>query len=83
MDESLEPITNFVIPGDSTFAAFCHIARTVCRRAERRVNELALQVDIDILILIYLNRLSDYLFTLSRKIANDLGTEENHWKAML
>ena len=74
-------MTNFIIPGGSKIISICHICRSVCRRAERRVISLSKQTKIDSLIIIFLNRFSDYLFVLSRKIANDTGIEEILWIA--
>ena len=92
MDAALPPLKNFILPGGHSTVSFCNIARTVCRRAERLVinlvllekeegqpinpnNELGQALSIQ-----YLNRLSDYLFILGRKIAKDLGAEEILWK---
>lgn len=79
MDAALPPLRHFVLPGGHTSVSFCHIARTVCRRAERLVIALAEQTEIHPLIVPYLNRLSDYLFVLSRKTAQELGIEEVKW----
>ena len=79
MDEELEELNNFVLPGGSVANGFCHVARTVCRRAERRANQLSNEVDINPLLLKYLNRLSDYLFILSRKVLLDVGADEIKW----
>jgi cob(I)alamin adenosyltransferase len=79
MDETLEPLRNFVLPGGHVYVSYCHIARTVCRRAERLCVALHQVSEIHPLIIKYLNRLSDYLFTLSRKMAKDLGAEEVNW----
>lgn len=79
MDEELEELNNFVLPGGSVVNGFCHVARTVCRRAERRANQLSNEVDINPLLLKYLNRLSDYLFILSRKVLLDVGADEIKW----
>ena len=79
MDEELEELNNFVLPGGSVVNGFCHVARTVCRRAERRANQLANEVDINPLLLKYLNRLSDYFFVLSRKVLLDVGADEIKW----
>lgn len=81
MDASLAPLTNFIIPGGHTVVSFCHVARCVCRRAERRLVELAHTESVDPKLIEYLNRLSDYLFVLSRKVALDLGADEVVWKA--
>ena len=92
MDTELPPLKNFILPGGHSTVSFCNIARTVCRRAERLVinlvllekeegqpinphNELGQTLSIQ-----YLNRLSDYLFILGRKMAKDLGAEEILWK---
>jgi len=71
-DAELEPLRAFIVPGGTRKAAMLHVARTVCRRAERRVVELASDTEIPPLVVIYLNRLSDLLFTLAR-VANKLG----------
>ena len=81
MNESLPELHSFTIPGGHTTASFCHIARCVCRRAERIVISLSQHHPIDGLILMYLNRLSDYLFVLARKIAFDNKSPEIQWKA--
>ncbi len=80
MDQTLEPMTHFILPGGHSVVSFCHIARCVCRRAERITVELADNETIDIHILIYLNRLSDYLFVLARKLTKDYKVEEIPWK---
>lgn len=79
MDEQLEPLKNFVLPGGHLHVSYCHVARTVCRRAERLVVALHQVSPQEPLIIKYLNRLSDFLFTLSRKMAKDLGAEEVNW----
>jgi cob(I)alamin adenosyltransferase len=80
MSIDLPEMTNFILPGGHTIVSYCHVARTVCRRCERLVVELASDEIIDALIIQYLNRLSDYLFVLSRKITQDLGVKEALWK---
>lgn len=80
MDSQLPPMKSFVLPGGHQSVSFCHIARTVCRRAERLVIDLDAQEKVDALIIQYLNRLSDYLFMLSRKMTTELGAEETPWK---
>ncbi|PJA97428.1 MAG: ATP:cob(I)alamin adenosyltransferase [Ignavibacteriales bacterium CG_4_9_14_3_um_filter_34_10] len=65
-DDKLPSLTNFILPGGSKSAAYLHLARTVCRRAERKVVRLMNSVDISNEVMIYLNRLSDFLFVLSR-----------------
>lgn len=79
MDAALPPLRHFVLPGGHSSVSFCHVARTVCRRAERLVIALAEQTEVHPMIVPYLNRLSDYLFVLSRKIAHELGIEEVKW----
>ena len=85
MDVELPPLKNFILPGGHSTVSFCNIARTVCRRAERLI--IALDTlekqdgrEIDPLIMQYINRLSDYLFILGRKIAHELEVEEIIWK---
>jgi cob(I)alamin adenosyltransferase len=79
MDEELEPMRNFVLPGGHPVVAQAHITRCVCRRAERIVQHLNAESDVNEVIPIYLNRLSDYLFVLSRKLGKDLGVKETPW----
>jgi len=79
MNESLPPMTNFVLPGGHTTVSYCHIARCVCRRAERLAVHLNEIDPIDERVLHYLNRLSDYLFVLARKLTFDLQAEEVKW----
>lgn len=81
MNEDLPPITNFILPGGHSTVSYCHIARTVCRRAERLTIKLAQESEVSELVIKYLNRLSDYLFVLSRKLTKDLGAIETPWKA--
>ena len=79
MNESLPEMRSFILPGGHTTVSFCHIARCVCRRAERltiQIDENVLQVEI---ILKYLNRLSDYLFVLSRYLSKNLDATEIPW----
>lgn len=79
MDKNLVPLHYFVLPGGHTTVSFCHIARTVCRRAERlaiKVNEEYGECDMTVK---YLNRLSDFYFVLSRKLTKDLKIEEISW----
>lgn len=78
-EQELEPLQNFILPGGSPLVSHCHIARTVCRRAERLVVQLAEEAETEMFILKYLNRLSDYLFVLARKLAKDQGVVEIPW----
>lgn len=80
MDASLPPMRSFVLPGGHPSVSVCHITRTVCRRAERLVIALDTVEKVEPLVIKYLNRLSDYLFMLSRKMTAELGAEETPWK---
>ncbi len=80
MEVKLPTMKSFVLPGGHPSVSFCHVARTVCRRAERLVIALNAQEKTDDLIIKYLNRLSDYLFVLSRKMTAELQAEETPWK---
>lgn len=80
MDAGLPQLRAFVLPGGHPSVSFCHLARTVCRRAERLVVALNDEVPVDPLVIQYLNRLSDYLFVLSRKMTQELGIDEVVWK---
>lgn len=79
MEESLPQMTHFVLPGGNTTVSYCHIARCVCRRAERLSVHLNDIEPTDELVIKYLNRLSDYLFVLARKLSFDLKTDEVQW----
>ena len=79
LDTLLPPLSAFILPGGSRGAAVCHVCRTVCRRAERRILALAEQVEIASELLAYVNRLSDYLFVLSRKMNQDDKKGEIFW----
>ena len=79
MEKKLEPLRNFLLPGGSIVVSHCHIARCVCRRAERAVLRLNESDKIPFIIVKILNRLSDFLFVLSRKISKDTGSEEVKW----
>jgi cob(I)alamin adenosyltransferase len=80
MNKTFPELTSFILPGGHTIVSFCHIARCVCRRAERLVIHLAEAVELDELLIKYLNRLSDYLFVLARRITKDLGLTDHFWK---
>ena len=80
MDESLEPMRFFILPGGHQSVSFGHLARTVCRRAERMVIRLSQETEVDDLVIRYLNRLSDYLFVLCRMMIKNLNVEEISWK---
>lgn len=80
MDASLPEMRSFVLPGGHESVSLVHVTRTVCRRAERLVIGLNAIQAVDPLVIKYLNRLSDYLFVLTRKMAKELGIEESPWK---
>lgn len=80
MEESLPALTSFILPGGHTTVSYCHITRTICRRAERLTIKLGDSYQIDGLIVRYLNRLSDYFFVLARKLSRDLKVDEVLWK---
>ena len=79
LDADLPPMTNFILPGGHPVVSYCHIARTVCRRAERMTTLLSEQSPVEEVLLIYLNRLSDYLFVLARKLSSELQADEIKW----
>lgn len=78
-NNKLPTLNNFIIPGDDEVAAICHMSRTICRRAERRISKLTQKMKFDSNNLIFINRLSDLLFVLARKISHDNGSEEKIW----
>ncbi|MCF8360554.1 MAG: ATP:cob(I)alamin adenosyltransferase [Prolixibacteraceae bacterium] len=81
MQNALPPLSNFILPGGSLPASYCHIARTVCRRAERRVVALNNFIENESPLVVFINRLSDYLFALSRFINFKSGRSETTWHA--
>ncbi len=83
MEESLPKLKTFILPGGTPSGAFLHLARSICRRAERLVIPLHDHAEVSQKILMYLNRLSDYLFVLSRYVNNLTGTPETNWKQHL
>lgn len=80
MEEVLPEMKNFVLPGGHQTVSFCHVARCVCRRGERIIVDLNQHEFVAELVISYINRLSDYLFVLSRKITLDLGAVEQPWQ---
>lgn len=80
MDDKLPELKFFILPGGNTTVSYCHLARCVCRRAERITTNLDEHEFVAPIVMQYLNRLSDYLFVLGRKIALDLGAEEQAWR---
>jgi cob(I)alamin adenosyltransferase len=83
LEEELPPLKDFILPGGHPATGFCHVARTVCRRAERKVIELSAEHEINDWIIRYINRLSDFLFVLSRHLANYFNAEEIRWNSEL
>ena len=79
MDAEVPPMKYFVLPGGRPEVSACHIARTVCRRVERRIIDMSEEIEVEDIIVRYVNRLSDYLFVLGRKLAKDCGLEEVKW----
>jgi len=80
MNEELEPLASFILPGGHPTVSHCHVARCICRRAERIVIRLSEVHPVNALNIKYLNRLSDYLFVLARKTGKDLDAPETLWK---
>lgn len=80
METELEPMKSFVLPGGHTTVSYTHIARCVCRRGERVITDLSLNDKVSPIVLAYVNRLSDYLFVLGRKLTKDLNATEQPWK---
>lgn len=80
MDAQLPALKNFILPGGHPAVSYSHLARVVCRRAERIVSQLSDSEEVDSIVIKYLNRLSDYFFILSRYIAQLLKVKETPWK---
>ena len=79
MNLALPPMTHFILPGGHQTVSFCHIARCICRRAERNISKLNAEQPTQPEVLIYLNRLSDFIFVLARKLSKELQAEEIKW----
>lgn len=79
MNSELPAMTNFILPGGHQTVSFCHIARCICRRAERALAKLTVDQPTQPEVLIYLNRLSDFIFVLARKLSKELDAEEIKW----
>ena len=79
MTDKLNPLENFIIPGGNKLISFTHVARCVCRRAETNISILKEKEDLNKEILLYINRLSDYLFTLARFFSKTLKINELKW----
>ena len=80
MDDQLPQLKSFILPGGNIVASHCHVARCICRRAERLVVHLSSETEVPDVIIRYLNRLSDYLFTLARFVVHEAGDNEIPWK---
>jgi len=83
MNNRLPELRNFILPGGSQASSFCHVARTVCRRAERRIVELSENHEVDPILIKFINRLSDYLFVLSRYLNIAQKSPEILWNPEL
>jgi len=81
MNEVLPELKSFILPGGHPVVSYCHVARCVCRRAERHTIRLAQSQPVEEKVIRYLNRLSDFLFVLARRLGKDLGIVETAWKA--
>jgi cob(I)alamin adenosyltransferase len=79
MNLILPELKHFILPGGSPVVSFCHVSRCVCRRAERIIVHLKSESFVDEKVIVYLNRLSDYLFVLARKLCFDRNVPENQW----
>ena len=79
MNEELAPMTHFILPGGHPSVSYCHVARTTCRRAERMISYLHEKEPVPENVIAYMNRLSDYLFVLARKLSKLLNAEEIKW----
>jgi cob(I)alamin adenosyltransferase len=80
MDDALPQLKSFILPGGTIGASHIHVARCICRRAERLSVQLATDSEVPEMVIRYLNRLSDYLFTLARKVVQDAGASEVAWR---
>lgn len=81
LNQSLVPLKEFILPGGGLAASHCHVARAVCRRAERTLVALNKQKTINGYLMAYINRLSDYLFVLARAISKQEGVDEVYWQS--
>jgi cob(I)alamin adenosyltransferase len=79
INRELPPMTHFILPGGHQTVSFCHIARCICRRAERTISKLSIEQPTQPEVLIYLNRLSDFIFVMARKLSKELKVEEIKW----
>ena len=81
LNESLPPLKEFILPGGGLAASHCHVARATCRRAERSLVSLNKKNELNIHLMAYINRLSDYLFVLARAISKQQGADEVYWQS--
>lgn len=81
LNQSLPSLKEFILPGGGLAASHCHVARAICRRAERSLVTLNRQRSVNDELLAYVNRLSDYLFVLARSISREDGEEEVYWQS--
>jgi cob(I)alamin adenosyltransferase len=81
MNENLPELKSFILPGGHPAASWCHLSRCVCRRAERLVSHLMTEEEVHSLVIVYLNRLSDFLFVLARMVLREQNLEEIEWKS--
>ena len=79
LEKKLPKLSKFIIPGGDKLVSYCHVSRSICRRAERKITKLSDSVKLDSNILPYINRLSDFLFVLSRYFSKELDIEESYW----
>lgn len=79
-NETLPPLKEFILPGGTTAAAHCHLARSICRRAERRLHSLATEAEVNTHAIKFLNRLSDLLFVTARSLNKAAGSEDVLWR---
>ena len=82
MNVELPELRAFILPGGSIEVGFCHVCRTISRRAERRIIEMNIVYGVDKEIIVYVNRLSDYFFTLARYASFNIGAKEILWKSV-
>lgn len=83
MEAKLKPLNNFILPGGHPAVSFAHVARTICRRAERCIISLSVASEVPDTIIMYFNRLSDYFFVLARFISLEFKADEIHWEPRL
>ena len=81
LNQSLTPLKEFILPGGGLAASHCHVARAICRRAERSIVRLNKQNELNSYLMAYINRLSDYLFVLARMLSKAEGKDETYWQS--